>query len=112
MDNDGQVLRRVWCLFEIFKTVSKKGVSKLVVLAHDVNLMGLKDIFIRLDVAGVIQLNADLRAAMPSAAELRHPGYINSCMSFGLITDRRFVMLLVCMRTHDMTGTCRGPSYL
>ena len=47
-----QVLRRVWCLFEIFKTVSFKGVGHLLVLAHEVNLMGLKDIFLRLDVAG------------------------------------------------------------
>jgi hypothetical protein len=47
-----QVLRRVWCLFEIFKTVSFKGVQQLRVLAHGVNLMGLKDIFIRLDVGG------------------------------------------------------------
>lgn len=42
----------MWCLFEVFKTVSFKGVQHLVVLAHEVNLMGLKDIFIRLDVAG------------------------------------------------------------
>ncbi len=51
-DDGAQVLRRVWCLFEIFKTVSRKGVANLIVLAHEVNLMGLKDIFIKLDVAG------------------------------------------------------------
>lgn len=33
-----QVLRRVWCLFEIFKTVANKGVRDLVVLAHEVRL--------------------------------------------------------------------------
>lgn len=49
-----QVLRRVWCLFEIFKTVHFKGVQQLRVLAHGVNLMGLKDIFIRLDVGGML----------------------------------------------------------
>ena len=33
--------------------MSFKGVEHLRVLAHGVNLMGLKDIFIRLDVGGV-----------------------------------------------------------
>ncbi len=47
-----QVLRRVWCLFEIWKTVAQKSVDKLLVLAHEVNLMGMKDIFTKLDVAG------------------------------------------------------------
>jgi hypothetical protein len=36
MDGQGQVLRRVWCLFEIFKTVHFKGVEHLLVLAHEV----------------------------------------------------------------------------
>ncbi len=37
-----QVLRRVWCLFEIWKTVHYKGVENLVVVAHDVDILGLK----------------------------------------------------------------------
>ncbi|GAX72566.1 hypothetical protein CEUSTIGMA_g22.t1 [Chlamydomonas eustigma] len=51
MDNTGQVLRRVWCLFEIWKTVQFKGVQNLVVLAKDVDLLGLKDIFLQLNCA-------------------------------------------------------------
>jgi hypothetical protein len=51
-----QVLRRVWCLFEVFKTISAQDhqgrMDKLLVLAADVNLLGLRDIFIKLDVAG------------------------------------------------------------
>lgn len=37
-----QVLRRVWCLFEIWKTVNYHDVDGLVVLAKDVDLLGLK----------------------------------------------------------------------
>ena len=37
-----QVLRRVWCLFEIWKTVEYHDVDGLVVVAHDVDLIGLK----------------------------------------------------------------------
>ncbi|GAX79019.1 hypothetical protein CEUSTIGMA_g6459.t1 [Chlamydomonas eustigma] len=48
---DIQVLRRVWCLFEIWKTVEYKGVENLVVLAREVNIIGLRDIFLKLSVA-------------------------------------------------------------
>jgi tetratricopeptide (TPR) repeat protein len=51
LDDTGQVLRRVWCLFEVWKTVQHKSVSGLVVLARDVNLLGLKKIFTELNVA-------------------------------------------------------------
>ena len=43
-----QVLRRVWCLFEIWKTVNYHDVDGLVVLAKDVDLLGLKVRGIRL----------------------------------------------------------------
>ncbi|KAG1669586.1 hypothetical protein FOA52_006359 [Chlamydomonas sp. UWO 241] len=51
MDGSGQVLRRVWCLFEIWKTVHYKTVEGLIVVARGVDLMGLKDIFLKLNVA-------------------------------------------------------------
>lgn len=37
-----QVLRRVWCLFEIWKTVDYHDVDGLVVVATDVDLIRLK----------------------------------------------------------------------
>mmetsp|Transcript_38050 Transcript_38050/g.112659 ORF Transcript_38050/g.112659 Transcript_38050/m.112659 type:complete len:715 (-) Transcript_38050:1174-3318(-) len=51
MDGTGQVLRRVWCLFEIWKTVHYKTVGGLIVVARGVDLIGLKDIFLKLNVA-------------------------------------------------------------
>eukprot|EP00798_Chlamydomonas_sp_ICE-L_P011377 gene11377-12075_t len=51
VDSTGQVLTRVWCLFEIWKTVTLKGVQGLRVLAKDVDFFMLKDLFVNLDVS-------------------------------------------------------------
>ncbi|GFR41736.1 hypothetical protein Agub_g2489 [Astrephomene gubernaculifera] len=50
LDDQGMVLTRIWCLYEIWNTVLVGGAPKLAVLGYDVKQDAFKEVYITLDV--------------------------------------------------------------
>lgn len=53
MDEAGSVLKRSWCLYEIWKSSimgKRTEAPRLILLARDINLIGLRPLFARLSI--------------------------------------------------------------
>ena len=51
LDEKGEALRRVWCLYEVWKTFSHRGVDSLLVMSQGIDALELREIFYTIDVA-------------------------------------------------------------
>eukprot|EP00240_Pyramimonas_obovata_P003175 CAMPEP_0118924400 /NCGR_PEP_ID=MMETSP1169-20130426/2554_1 /TAXON_ID=36882 /ORGANISM="Pyramimonas obovata, Strain CCMP722" /LENGTH=636 /DNA_ID=CAMNT_0006865509 /DNA_START=385 /DNA_END=2295 /DNA_ORIENTATION=- len=51
LDEKGEALRRVWCLYEVWKTFAHRGVDSLLVMSQGIDALALREVFYTVDVA-------------------------------------------------------------
>ena len=51
LDEKGEALRRIWCLYEVWKTFAHRGVDSLLVMSEGIDALALREVFYTVDVA-------------------------------------------------------------
>src|SRR5690606_1378019 len=97
MDQNGVLLSRIWCLYEIWNTIQTPGViqqGKLILIAHGIDYNSLEEFFINCDVEKAqAKKKSDINRILNDIKKSCGFSTINNVIRNGLVESAKYQYL-------------------